>query len=256
MVEEQQMTEQVEQTEDVSRETSEVPIAERPEHIPEKFWDIDTGEVKLDDLVKSYTNLEKFSTGKQEEMRDSILAELESEAQEGVPETYELPKLVEGVTEEMVKENPMTTWWEQKCKDLALPQEMFEEGVNTWIDTVMNSGPNLEEEMGRLGENAKARIDAVTSFAESNFPPEEFEVLANMIGSSATGIAALERIMDMQKSNIGRSAQVAQPERELTVADVKGMMNDPRYFDQRVRDKDYVAKVDAAWSRLNNAGKV
>jgi len=33
-------------------------------------------------------------------------------------------------------------------------------------------------------------------------------------------------------------------------------MNDPRYFDQRVRDKDYVAKVDAAWSRLNNAGKV
>ena len=242
--------------EDVSRETSEVPVAERPEHIPEKFWDTDAGEVKVDDLAKSYINLEKFSTGKKDEMRESILAELESEAREEAPETYELPKLVEGITEDMVRENPMTTWWEQKCKDLALPQEMFEEGVNTWIDTIMNSGPNLDDEMSKLGENAKARIDAVTDFAQSNFPPEEFEVIANMIGSSATGISALERIMDMQKSNIGRSAQVAQPERELTVSDVKQMMNDPRYFDQRFRDRDYVAKVDAAWSRLNNAGKV
>lgn len=242
--------------EDVSRETSDVPVAERPEYIPEKFWDTDAGEVKIDDLAKSYINLEKFSTGKKDEMRESILAELESEAREEVPETYELPKLVEGITEDMVRENPMTTWWEQKCKDLALPQEMFEEGVNTWIDTIMNSGPNLDDEMGKLGENAKARIDAVTDFAQSNFPPEEFEVIANMIGSSATGISALERIMDMQKSNIGRSAQVAQPERELTVSDVKQMMNDPRYFDQRFRDRDYVAKVDAAWSRLNNAGKV
>lgn len=251
-----QQTTETAVTEDVSRETSDVPIPERPEHIPEKFWDGDTGEVKTEDLIKSYINLEKFSTGKKDEMRESVMAELEAEAREDLPETYELPKLVEGITEEMVRENPMTTWWEQKCKDLALPQEMFEEGVNTWIDTIMNSGPNLEDEMGKLGENAKARIDAVTDFAQSNFPPEEFEVIASMIGSSALGISALERIMDMQKSNIGRSAQVAQPERELSVSDVKQMMNDPRYFDQRYRDKDYVAKVDAAWSRLNNAGKV
>jgi len=51
MAEEQVTQEAVETApaEDVSRETSDVPVAERPEHIPEKFWDADTGEVKLDD---------------------------------------------------------------------------------------------------------------------------------------------------------------------------------------------------------------
>jgi len=37
---------------------------------------------------------------------------------------------------------------------------------------------------------------------------------------------------------------------------VKQMMNDKRYFDSRFRDRDYVKKVDDAWARLNNAGKV
>ncbi len=34
-------------------------VAQRPEHIPEKFWDAAKGEVRLDDLAKSYTAIEK-----------------------------------------------------------------------------------------------------------------------------------------------------------------------------------------------------
>ena len=32
---------------------------QRPEHIPEKFWDAEKGEVRVDDLAKSYAELEK-----------------------------------------------------------------------------------------------------------------------------------------------------------------------------------------------------
>ena len=39
-------------------------IVERPEYIPEKFWNKDTGEPILDELGKSYSNLEKFVGGK------------------------------------------------------------------------------------------------------------------------------------------------------------------------------------------------
>tara|TARA_R100000152_G_C6781207_1_gene215228 strand:+ start:3893 stop:4660 length:768 start_codon:yes stop_codon:yes gene_type:complete len=240
------------QTEDVSRET----IAERPEHIPEKFWNAETGELRQDDMIKSYNNLEKFATGKKDEMREAVLAELKGEADELAPEKYELPKLVEGITEEMVRENPMTEWWEEKCKEYGLSQDQYEEGVNKWIDIIMNAGPDLDGEMEKLGENARDRLDAVTNYAKSQFPPEEFELIANTLGTSATGISVLERIMDMGRSQMMRSEQVAQPERELTVADVKQMMNDKRYFDSRFRDRDYVKKVDDAWARLNNAGKV
>jgi len=250
---EEQATEAVE--ENVSREAP-VVTSERPDYIPEKFWNAEEGQVNLDDLAKSYNNLEKFATGKQEEMRESILSELETEASEGLPEEYVLPKLVEGITEEMVNSNPMTEWWGGKCKELGLPQEMYEEGINTWIDTIMGSAPNIEEEMSKLGENSQDRINAVTGFAQANFPPEEMELIASTLGTSALGVSALERIMEMQKSRVGRSAEVAQPEHELTVADVKTMMNDKRYYSNKDRDPSYVAQVDSAWQRLNNAGKV
>jgi hypothetical protein len=38
----------------------------RPEHIPEKFWDAEKGTVRVDDLVKSYSELEKGKAAPQE----------------------------------------------------------------------------------------------------------------------------------------------------------------------------------------------
>ena len=261
MVDEQITQETVESapTEDVSRETIDVPTPERPEYIPEKFWDSETGEIKTEELGKSYVNLEKFSTGKQEEMRESIMAEIEQEAMANLPENkeaYELPKLVEGVTEEMVEENPLTSWWREKCFNTGASQEDFQDGINQYVDFMLGSQVNIEQEMERLGENANDRVNAVNSWASTAFPPEEFETLSTTLGTSAQGIAVLERIMDMQKSNMGRSEEVARPERELTIDDVKTMMNDKRYFDPRHRDSAYVKQVDQAWARLNNAGKV
>ena len=261
MAEEQISQEAVESapSEDVSRETAEIPIPERPEHIPEKFWDADTGEVKTDDLAKSYINLEKFSTGKKEEMREELLAELQSEATEGLPEEpsgYKLPPLVEGITEEMVEANPLTEWWRSHCHDLAMPEEVFQQGIEKYVDFMIGSGPNLEQEAEKLGENAKERLDAVTAFAQSTFPPEEFEIIASTLGQTAVGVQALERIQDMMKSNMSRSDQVAQPERALSVEDVKNMMKDPRYFDPRQRDMGFVKRVDDMWARLNATGQI
>jgi hypothetical protein len=261
MAEEQVTQEAVETApvDDVSRETSDVPIPERPEHIPEKFWDADTGEVKLDDLAKSYINLEKFSTGKKDEMRDQLLTELQAEATEGLPEDpsgYKLPPLVEGITEEMVEENPLTGWWRDHCHDLGMPEEVFQTGVEKYVDMMVGGQPNLEAEAEKLGENARERLDAVTAFAQSTFPPEEFEVISATLGQSALGVQALERMQDAMRSSISRSEQVAQPDRALSVDDVKNMMKDPKYFDPRYRDASFVKRVDDMWARLNATGQI
>ena len=76
------------------------------------------------------------------------------------------------------------------------------------------------------------------------------------LGQSAIGIQALERMQDMMKSNMSRSDQVAQPERALSVDDVKTMMKDPKYFDPRHRDASYVKRVDDMWARLNATGQI
>jgi hypothetical protein len=50
------------------------PVAatkERPAHIPEKFWDAEKGEVRVEALAKSYSELEKSRNGKGQEQPSS-----------------------------------------------------------------------------------------------------------------------------------------------------------------------------------------
>jgi hypothetical protein len=224
--------------------------AQRPDFIPEKFWDIDTGNINLEEFGKSYSNLEKYVGGKKDQLRQVVMDELALEAEESTPEFYELPPLPANITEEMIQANPMTDWWGKFCKENSYPQETYEEGINKYVDSFVSNLPDIAKETELLGENAEARLDAVNSWASSFFPPEEYEAVATSLGATAQGIEALERIMETQRESISRSGVVAQPERALTLDDVRGMMKDKRYYDSRERDMAFVRKVDDAFSRL------
>lgn len=251
MAEEQaQQEEQVEaqpeqQTEDVSRETLEA--SDRPEWLPEKFG-------SPEDMAKSYGELEKLIGGKKEDYKDLILSELAEETRAEAPETaeaYELPSLVEGISEEMVNENPLTDWWRTRCHEIGATNEEFQDGINQYIDKLMlPNQPNLEGEVEKLGENAQERLDHVTNFAQTFFSPEQFELISATLGTSAEGIEALERIQEATKSAISRSNAVAQPEKQLTLGEVREMMKDKRYYDPRHKDNSYIQRVDDAFARL------
>ena len=241
---EEQVTEQ-EILDEVPQE--EVPQEERPEHIPEKFWK--EGKVDFDEMAKSYTQLETYVGGKEETIKEKLMEELANEHAETVPENYELPALPEGITEEMVQENPMYAWWGETAKINGMNQEEYEAGIHAYVEMMQSQQPNIEAELEALGENANSRIDAVNAWASKNFPPEEYEAIQYSLGTSASGIQALERIMEMNKTGV-RSEQFTQPEKQLTMADARAMMQDKRYFDPRYRDDAYVAKVDAAFRML------
>jgi len=53
----------MEQNSNFGAETAEMSGAERPQDIPEKFWDADAGAVRTDALAKSYRELEKHMSG-------------------------------------------------------------------------------------------------------------------------------------------------------------------------------------------------
>ena len=226
---------------------NEVPQEERPEHIPEKFWK--DGTVDYNEMAKSYTQLESYAGGKEETIKEKLIEELANEHAENVPETYELPALPEGINEEMVNENPMTTWWNGIAKENGFSQEEYEAGINTYVEMMQSQQPDIDAEMQALGENANSRVDAVNAWASKNFPPEEFEAIQYSLGTTASGIQAIERIMEMGQTGV-RSEQFTQPDKQLTMADARAMMLDKRYFDPRYRDDAYVAKVDAAFRML------
>ena len=70
------------------------------------------------------------------------------------------------------------------------------------------------------------------------------------LGQSVDGIEALEKMMNMNKQTISNAQNFTQPERPLTIEDVRSMMKDKRYFDPKERDESYVRKVDDAFARL------
>jgi|TARA_B100001063_G_scaffold50682_2_gene44683 hypothetical protein len=251
---EENTAEVTESTEQTAEQQPQEPqnLSERPNDtlVQPTADDLILGKFKSqEDLEQGYKELEKYVGGNKDELRDQIIDELSQEADSEVPEHYELPALPEHITEDDVMENPMTEWWRGHCAENAYDQEMFENGINAYIDMMGEYAPNADAEIQKLGENAQARIQAVDSFSQAYFSPDEHEYLSSTIGTTAEGIEILEKIMQMRNENIS-SYQQQEPLNKLTLEDVRGMMKDPRYFDPKERDESFVRKVDDAFARL------
>lgn len=72
---------------------------QRPDYVPEKFWDAETGEVNVENLAKSYGELEKSRSAPKEEP--------EAAAEEPSAEPSKDGKIVKPETPEAPAENPM-----------------------------------------------------------------------------------------------------------------------------------------------------
>jgi hypothetical protein len=208
---------------------------ERPEWLPEKF---NTPE----DLVSSYSALESKLGKGDEELRESIMSEIEAEAFSNRPESagdYELP---EGLDNEWA-EDPNVEWWSNFAWENGFSQEEFEEGLSRFLP----DGPDLEAELQKLGDNANARIETVALWAQKNIP-ETLQDEVMRLGETADGIQLLEHLMSsMNDESIGGQDSMVSG---LSKGDLETMMRDPRYWDNSRRDPAFVKQVDEGFSKL------
>lgn len=216
----------------------------RPEHIPEKFWK--DGKPLIDEMAKSYVELERFRGQKLETLKAEVRKELAAEKGEvpAKPEEYKLPEITDFNAEE-VASHPLTAWWRETALKNGLTQDQFAEGIGRYLGAIQQSGPNLEAEMKQLGENASVRVDAVKLWAEANFAGEEFDAIART-AQTAAGIKVLERLMGQSTPQ----SMATERTEALTADKVRQMMNDPRYYAPGRRDPAYVAQVDEAFRKL------
>jgi hypothetical protein len=85
----------------------------RPEYVPDKFWNADTGEVRLEDVFKSYSNLESLKGGAKDVVRlpgaNATPEEVaEFRAKMGVPDA---PDKYEIILPEGIKADPRQVDW-------------------------------------------------------------------------------------------------------------------------------------------------
>jgi len=212
----------------------------RPEWLPEKF---NTPE----DLVNSYTNLEGKLGKKDDDIRNAIIEELSQEAFANRPETagdYQLP---ESIDEESATGNELLSWWAETAYENGYSQEQFEEGINMYVEALNADIPDYDAEVSKLGENADARQEAASLFANQFFEEQHLPAIERMC-ETADGIEALEYIMSTMKQ-AGPSMQ-SQPVASITQDQLNQMMLDPRWHDPAKRDMSFVKEVEDGFKRL------
>lgn len=221
-----------------------------PDGLPESFWDAENGQIKTDELVGSYKELNEFKS--QYDERLSKRPESADKYELRVPESVEIP---EGVEWQFDENSPLL----EKARELVFnaggDQSVFDGLVGQYITESIEKSTGqatqaeetYQAEMAALGENGKARIDAVNSYLTSALPKEKAEALQAGITSKAA-LEALEDLISKGKdAGLQSPGQGSQPT-GMTQEQLDAMQNDPKYW--RDKDPEIVRKVQEGYQKL------
>lgn len=212
--------------------------------LPEKFK-------SLDDLVESYSNLESKIGAKEETFRDQFMKEMEEQAYANRPAEVGDYVLPDSIDDELATDNALLQWWANTAFENGYSQEEFAEGVEMYVNAVSADIPDYDAEVEKLGDNANARTEAASLFANQFFPEDMLPAVERMC-ETAEGIMVLEHVMDALKEG-GPSNGAVEVSRE-TESDLRQMMLDPRYHDPARRDPTFVKQVDDGFRRIFQNG--
>ena len=221
-----------EKTEEGIEHKAKDPVPERPENIPEKFWDKEKGEARIDDAFKSINELEKkLSQGKHK-----------------APEEYNYEILDKNG---WTKDDPVVGKFTEWSKQNNISQDNFNELVSQVIE-IAGQGEeqekiNSQEELKKLGNNGKAIIKQNLDWIEGKvnqgvFTKEEAEIMDTW-GKSAESIKLISKLKnlsgDLSPIPIVDDVEAKESDDDFT-ARMDSMMSDERYGN----DMDFTRKVD------------
>lgn len=225
------------------------PSNQRPEWLPEKFWGEEGPNVEA--LAKSYATLERTRANP-----DELKAQWEQERLAGRPESpdkYELPD-DEVFDPEALASSPVVDLWRKAAHEAGIGQDKFKEVLGEYAKGELERiEARRTEELTRLGENAKARTEAVGLWASKLFGEgEKFEAVAQ-ICTTAAGVEAIEQLMGMTRDAMPSGDDFEGPAGEPTLEEIRQKMDTPQYWDPQRRDPKVVAEVEAFFKK--RAGK-
>lgn len=220
---------------------------QRPEDIPEKFWDPEKGEVRVEAMNKAYKDLEAKLSNKGK-APDEYKLELDDEA-----------KKIFG--EEAADKDPLISWFKEYAKENNFTQEMFDsafQGFAAKAAEVMaaNAVPEIDQkaEREKLGKDASAIIKNHTDFLQGMYKRGEVndeqmqEIL--ILTETAAGMQALSALRAHygEKQNIPLNLKGGGGAKSS--AELQAMMADPKYG----QDTEYTSMVDAEYEKKYGSG--
>jgi len=216
------------------------PTGDRPEWLPEKYK-------TPEDLAKGYKELESKIGTKEEDLRSKIIQELEEKAFSERPADkgdYQLPEIID---ESMAVDNDLLSWWADHAFENGFSQAEFEQGIEMYAKAIQGTQPDMAEEAKKLGDNANARIQSASAFANKFFPESALPAIERMC-ETHEGIIALEAIMEAVRDG-GYSDETSSPDR-ISDSSLREMMQDERYWNPVRRDPAFIKKVEEGFAKL------
>ena len=218
------------------------PAPQRPEWLPEKFK-------TPEDLSKAYSELSSKLGAKEEDLRNKFMEEMRAEAFKDRPESagdYQLPDFIDA---ESSVDNDLLQWWSEHSFESGLGQAEFERGLQMYYDAISKDQPDYDAEIKKLGDNANARIEAATLFANQFFPEEHLSSIERL-AETADGLMALEFIMEKMRTPSVNSPSTSAS--RITEESLREMMQDERYWHPARRNQDFIKEVNSGFQKLYN----
>jgi hypothetical protein len=227
-----------------------IPESPRGAGIPEKFRDPETGELRVDALLKSYLELERKLARMVELPDDGTPPEAAASVRKalGVPDTpdaypVEPPHPMiqpDAEVNAQLHAAGMTPAQVQLVYDLAAQRMLpaIEEMAGDF-----EAERQLERLVAQFGGPDKWRevAAALGAWGRKSLPPEVFEALS----TTYEGVLAMHRMMANGEPGLGGAGA---PAPEIGEDDLKRLMADPKYW--RQRDPATIAKVQDGFKRL------
>jgi len=223
--------------------------ATKPDYVQDKFWNVNSKQVNIENLASSYNTLEKKLGTRTEDLSKQIRGDLEKERLSKVPESYKLnvPEIPQNVNLKVDKEMELVKWWDNTAKSVGLSQEQYDTGVKAFVDNALSQLPNQDLETQKLGDNGKDRVQAAEMWSKKHLSPEGYNNFAKL-ASTAEGVKVIEEFMKLNKDS-SMPVQNTQMDISASADDLKSMLNDPRYYDSSKRDPAYVKRVTELYEK-------
>ena len=199
-------------------EPSEAEVAARPDYIQEKFWDSEAASVNVENMAKSYNELNSKFGGFT-----------------GAPkEGYQVPEGFEA-------DDDLFKTYSEYANGINMSQAAFAQGwelVSTQAG--VSAEVSVENELAKLGDNPQARIDKVDNYLRSNLSADKYIEMAE-VAKTAEGIKLVEALIPAQAQT--KLSGDIPSESGLTLADVNEMAN------KKDENGNYMRSVDPAYNK-------
>ena len=165
-----------------AQSTSEKP-AVRPDWVPESFWLKDKNEVDGVNLRKSFDELSAFRAA--EDTKRLSRPQKPEDYKSELPTDFKLPA---GVDYKLDDADPLIGQYRSLAIEAGLDQATFSKGLGLIAAIRVGEATQIktarDAEIAKLGPNASARVDAVTTWAKAMVGDEAAGALSQMLVTS------------------------------------------------------------------------